>query len=116
MNMVNGIIISTFTQIREENSNKETDQEDVCFICNRKRVQFEKRKINFNKHIKYEHKQENYIYYLVTLLLTKESDLNSDQSYILESMKKKDIAFFPVEKTLYLREVDGEKEDDDGDN
>lgn len=115
MNMVNGIIISTFSQIREEFENKEKDKEDVCFICSRERSTFEKKKRSFDIHIKSEHNQDNYINFLVTLLLTKTTDMNSDQSYIYECFMNKDIALFPVEKTTFLPNDDEEEEEEKSD-
>lgn len=116
MNMINGIIISTFSQIRENNEFKKEDEDNICFICNRKRGLFEKKKIHFDQHINKDHDTLNYVKYFITLMLLDESTLNSDQSYILECMMKKEISFFPVEKTLALpdsNENAGEDEEDD---
>ncbi len=115
MNMINGIIISTFSQIREEGENRKNDMENVCFICARKREKFEKEKKKFEDHVNLEHSQENYMKFLIALLLTNENDLNSEQTYIYKCFKNNEITFFPVEKTLYLQNEDKEdKEEDEG--
>ena len=41
LNMVNGVIVSTFSQIREENNARDQDITNKCFICSIDRLEFE---------------------------------------------------------------------------
>lgn len=115
MNMINGIIITTFSSIRENNEKVKEDQDNKCFICSLSRVQFENRKVSFKFHRNVEHNYNNYIKYFISLKLTDEKELNSDQSYILNCIYKKEIAFFPVGKSYHLGQIDEEEKavDDD---
>jgi hypothetical protein len=96
LNMINGVIVSTFSQIREESNEKEEDINNKCFICNIDRVEFEKRKIAFSDHLKYEHNTKTYIRFLIYLRLLNEKDLDADQGFIINCIKERDISCFPV--------------------
>ena len=115
MNMINGVIVSTFSQIREESQEKEEDITNKCFICSIDRVEFEKRNIPFVNHLFAEHNSKNYIKFLVGLKLSNEKDLDSDQYYISDCMKKNDVACFPVNKSLSLGVIE-EKEEEEGES
>ncbi len=114
LNMINGVIVSTFSQIREESNQKEEDINNKCFICNIDRMEFEKRKIDFNWHLKYEHNSKTYIKFFICLNLIHEKDLDADQSFILECIKKRDVYCFPVGKSSSIGAIeilDEENED-----
>jgi len=96
LNMINGIIVSTFSQIRELSQIKEEDINQKCFICGQSKEDFEKNKIDFHKHTTNEHNVWNYIMFFVNLKCIKEKDLDSDQTYIAQKLEELDIAFFPV--------------------
>lgn len=105
LNMINGVIVSTFSQIREESNNKEEDISNKCFICNIDRMEFEKRKINFKWHLKHEHNSKTYIKFFICLGLIHEKDLDADQSFILDCIRKRDVYCFPVGKSSSVGEI-----------
>ena len=113
LNMINGVIVSTFSQIREESNEKDEDINNKCFICNIDRMEFEKRKILFKSHLKYEHNSKNYIKFLIYLNLIHEKDLDADQSFILSCIKKRDVYCFPVGKCTSIGEIKEEEAEDD---
>ena len=111
LNMLNGVIVTTFSQIREESSKKEEDEKNRCFICNINRIEFQKNKIDFADHQKYEHNTNNYIKFFIFLWHINEKDMDADQSFINQCIKEKDIKFFPVNCAKSIGEV--EPDDDD---
>ena len=111
LNMLNGVIVTTFSQIREESSKKEEDQKNRCFICNINRIEFQKNKIDFAEHQKYEHNTNNYIKFFIFLWHINEKDMDADQNFIHGCIKEKDIKFFPVNCAKSIGEV--EPDDDD---
>jgi inositol 1,4,5-triphosphate receptor type 3 len=113
LNMINGVIVSTFSQIREESNNKEEDINNKCFICNIDRMEFEKRKIDFKWHLKYEHNSKTYIKFFICLGLIHEKDLDADQGFILECIKMRDVYCFPVGKSSSVGEIKEEGENDE---
>jgi inositol 1,4,5-triphosphate receptor type 3 len=113
LNMINGVIVSTFSQIREESNFKEEDISNKCFICNIDKVIFERLKIQFSEHLKFEHNVKNYIRFLVILKLSNYKDLDADQSYVFDCIYNKEIKCFPVGRSLSTGEIDEEKESED---
>jgi hypothetical protein len=96
LNMINGIIISTFATLRKDNEEKNEDIKNKCFMCSIPKVEFDKRKIDFKEHINKTHNYITYIMYLVALKLKDESTIDSDQQYILKSIMERRIKFFPI--------------------
>lgn len=86
LNVLFGIIIDTFAQMRDEEAKKVNDQINVCFICNFDRMQFDKSG-GLRKHITDDHNLWNYVYYMVHLESKDRSDHTGVESYILDKYK-----------------------------
>ena len=104
LNMINGVIVSTFSSIRENTDKNDEDIENLCFICSIKKTEFEKRRIDFNEHKKYEHQIKDYINYLIYLKLKLNKDLDSNEVFIKESIMKRNINIFPIYRSKSLGE------------
>lgn len=96
--MINGIIISSFSQLGDETQQKDDDKENKCFICSIDKYTLKKNKNNLKDHYSTKHLLKNYIYYLVNLLDVDTKEMDSDQSIIYKKLKIKDIGFFPIKK------------------
>jgi hypothetical protein len=110
LNMVNGVIVSTFSQIREENQEKEEDIKNKCYICNINRVEFEKRKVLFDYHQNFEHNSVIYIKFLIHLKLISPKDLDADQSFIISCLQNRDVCCFPVKRSMSIGSIDDEED------
>ncbi len=64
LNVIFGIIIDTFADLRGLNKDKLDDMNNKCFICNIERSDFDRSGGGFNKHIKKEHNMWQYIFYM----------------------------------------------------
>lgn len=113
LNMVNGVIVSTFSQIREENNARDDDMNNKCFICSIERLEFEKRKISFKEHNKKEHNIRTYIKYLVWLKMINEKDLDGDQSFIMKCINQEEISCFPVLRSSTLGDLSDKLEEEE---
>ncbi len=91
LNMVFGIIIDTFRELRKETTETEYDISNVCFICGVEKDQLEKENINYDNHISDEHYVWNYVYYMFGLKEIDEQDANAVTSYAIEKIKNKEI-------------------------
>ena len=67
LNIVFGIILDSFGELRETQSIKRNDLENHCFICHKNRFEFEKCGIKFENHIKFEHNLWSYFAYVMML-------------------------------------------------
>ena len=100
LNMINGIIINTFSQLREEQEIKKFDVENNCFICNLDKNTFQKKKINFIHHVQKQHGIKDYLLFLINIKLKPEKDLDPDETRCIDALKINDVSFFPCEKAL----------------
>ena len=114
LNMINGVIVSTFSQIREMSQQKEDDINNKCFICNIERKIFEKKKKDFLKHQEEEHNLTHYIMFFIYVLRISEKDLDADQTFIVDCLNNKDNRCFPLKMTrsIGVVEDEGEEEED----
>jgi len=90
-----GIIIDTYTELRELTSKKEEDMENVCFICGNTKEYLEKNSINYLYHIKKEHNLWTYAQYLISLKFIDPLEANAINSYVIEAVNQKAIYWFP---------------------
>jgi hypothetical protein len=100
LNMINGIIINTFSQLREDQEVLSEDIKNNCFICNLDKNTLQKKKINFNNHSSKQHYIKDYLLYLINVRLKPEKDLDPDETRVSEALKINEVSFFPCEKTL----------------
>lgn len=100
LNMINGIIIDTFSALREDLEAKAYDVENNCFICNLDKTTLERRKINFDFHFNKQHYIKDYLLFLINVKLKKEVDLDPDETLVAKALSKNDVSFFPSEKLL----------------
>ena len=67
LNLIFGMIIDAFGDLRDQKTRNDDDQKNVCFICGIERSELE-RHMNFEDHINEEHNTWSYVYYLVYIL------------------------------------------------
>ena len=65
-NIVSGIILDAFGELRDKTSSLEDDKSNLCYICNASRDKIEKSNSNFDDHIA-KHYLWNYIFYIINL-------------------------------------------------
>jgi len=98
--MVNGVIITPFGQIREENDEMMEDVKNRCFICSIDRSIFQQHLLTFEDHKKNSHNIMSYIEYLVYLSNKLDRDQDFDEKWIKTCIDLKDISCFPIKKAL----------------
>jgi len=114
LNLIFGMIIDAFGDLRDEKSSNEEDMENVCFICGLQRSEYE-RTDNFERHISKEHNMWKYLAYLVYLQEKSKlymTDFTDIEDYVLDRYRNKDYMWIPVGRSLTLERhlAKGEKE------
>lgn len=104
LNIINGIIVDTFQELREKNNERDDKLNNECFICSLNRSNFEIKGISYDSHVENTHNIVNYYVYLSKVLLTNEHDLNSLDYQVLAAYNETKIDFFPIKKTKALKE------------
>ena len=94
-NIFYAIITDCFSEIREIATNNEEDMKKVCFICQKTRNDCMIEHIDFVKHTK-SHKVEKYIKFICNIILKNETNLNYEEYYIYEMVKKRKFDWFPI--------------------
>merc|ERR1712232_583786 len=85
MELVAGIIIDAFGEMRQIQKDKELDKKSSCFICGNSLDEFEKKASKqggFDGHIRKDHYLWNYVFYLAYLDEKDEMDYNGIETYI----------------------------------
>lgn len=100
LNMINGIIISTFAYLRNERDQLDHLLENNCLICFISKQEFERRNLSFEKHKNEEHNIFSYIDFLVNIQLRNKDHLNEIELGILKALEKSSISFYPINKCL----------------
>jgi inositol 1,4,5-triphosphate receptor type 1/inositol 1,4,5-triphosphate receptor type 3 len=105
LNIINGIIVDTFQEQREQQNERNDAQLNKCYICNVERQTVEKEGDNFTYHNEVKHSYINYFQYLLSIRKTNAQDLNSLDFSISDKIDKERTDFFPKSKDY----VPGEK-------
>lgn len=110
LNVIFGIIIDTFAELRDERAAKIEDMMENCFICGKNKFTFEINRISWNKHIQMEHNAYSYLAFLVYINSKELKDCNGAEKYVKEMIEKKEVSFFPsTSLSLIEREVEGKE-------
>jgi len=113
LNMVFGIILDTFGELREKKSDIEEDIRSRCFICSLESDLFQRQALGFEHHIKHEHNMWHYLYYFTYLDHKNPDDYTSAEIHVDSRRKKSGIDFFPIKRAISLPGVSPDSNDDD---
>jgi hypothetical protein len=110
LSIVTGIIIDTFGSLREEYNAYIEDMESFCFICGHDRETLDKEsdeKDGFDFHVKNEHYQWNYLFYIGYLKDKEATEHSGLESYIAGLIDNEKIDWFPNHRAMMIKEDDG---------
>lgn len=108
LNIVFGIIVDTFSQMRDEYDARKLDTADNCFVCGLTRGDFGKGGKNFQVHIDKHHDPWKYVYYLYYLTEKKEDELSGLEQAVLFSFRRLNTDWLPIGSTLFLESDEGD--------
>ena len=95
IDLVFGIILGTFSDMREKERKHDSDKINNCFICHINRETVEKRKEDFQFHRDKKHYLWNYVNYMIFLKFSDTHELNASNSFARHNLDTKNICFFP---------------------
>jgi len=114
LNVLFGIIIDTFAQLRDKKSRIDNDMVNVCFVCNFERLLFEKySEGGMARHIAADHNLWMYVYYMVHLYTKDTSEHTGIESFVLQKFKDGDVSWLPRQKALCLVSFQQDGDDDE---
>ena len=105
--IVSGLIIDTFSAMREENENIQADINDKCFICSIPRDEFEQAGVSFQKHVTTEHNMWKYLWFKLHLQAKDPLNFSGPEHYANTQMVEKQsfVHLLPVKRSLSLEKV-----------
>ncbi|XP_072537810.1 inositol 1,4,5-trisphosphate-gated calcium channel ITPR3 isoform X1 [Salminus brasiliensis] len=110
LNLIFGVIIDTFADLRSEKQKKEEILKTTCFICGLERDKFDNKTVSFEEHIKSEHNIWNYLYFIVLVREKNKTDYTGPESYVAHMIKNKNLDWFPRMQAMSLVVTEGEGE------
>ena len=93
--ILGGIIIDQFSEIREEAEAKEKDLQGSCVMCGKQKDDIKSEKMDFLTHIRMLHPLWDYLMYIGYLNRKPKTEFSGIESYAYEYYCKKEIAWLP---------------------
>lgn len=111
LNIIFGIIIDTFAELRDAQNTRDDDLINMCFICGYGRDVFEKEGLSFDKHIRFEHNPIQYINFLIYLRQKPSDEFDGTEEFVYTQYIKRKTNWVPIGNTNFIKV----EEDDDTD-
>ena len=106
LNIVFGIIIDTFAELRDEKQFIEKDNKKACLICGQSANYFDRyAKGGFNAHVRQTHNMWQYLYFMVYLDQKCNDEYTGQESYVASKLDRDDVSFFPLHKSMELEHI-----------
>ena len=105
-NIVKGIVLDTFNDIKDSKEFREQDESEICFICGFDQKVFARAidRDAFPQHIEFDHHVWNYIYYMIFIWQQDKDDDDGLEYYIRNMVEINDLSWFPMNKSIRLFE------------
>uniref|UniRef100_A0A673CNX3 Inositol 1,4,5-trisphosphate receptor n=1 Tax=Sphaeramia orbicularis TaxID=375764 RepID=A0A673CNX3_9TELE len=110
LNLIFGVIIDTFADLRSEKQKKEEILKTTCFICGLERDKFDNKTVSFEDHIKCEHNMWHYLYFLVLVRVKDPTEYTGPESYVAQMIAEKNLEWFPRMRAISLVSSEGDNE------
>ncbi|XP_036962517.1 inositol 1,4,5-trisphosphate receptor type 2 isoform X2 [Acanthopagrus latus] len=110
LNLIFGVIIDTFADLRSEKQRKEEILKTTCFICGLERDKFDNKTVSFEEHIKSEHSMWHYLYFLVLVRVKDPTEYTGPESYVAQMIAEKNLEWFPRMRAMSLVSSEGDNE------
>ncbi|XP_078091388.1 inositol 1,4,5-trisphosphate-gated calcium channel ITPR2 isoform X5 [Mustelus asterias] len=110
LNLIFGVIIDTFADLRSEKQKKEEILKTTCFICGLERDKFDNKTVSFEEHIKVEHNMWYYLYFIVLIKVKDPTEYTGPESYVAQMIREKNLDWFPRMRAISLVSNEGDNE------
>ena len=110
LNLLFGIIIDAFADLRDERNFIENDIKEKCFICGLRRFDFEIKNKSWSDHIEKEHNVYAYLYYILYVSKKAANECTGVEKYVKELIRIDETSFIPINRCLALGDLKVELE------
>eukprot|EP00800_Vazella_pourtalesii_P015780 TRINITY_DN4342_c0_g1_i5.p1 TRINITY_DN4342_c0_g1~~TRINITY_DN4342_c0_g1_i5.p1 ORF type:complete len:1829 (-),score=335.50 TRINITY_DN4342_c0_g1_i5:43-5529(-) len=108
LNLILGVIVDTFANLRSIQSEQEDIMNNSCFICGLKRSNFDKKAVKFEDHIRKEHNVWHYLQFRAYLKNKSNTEYTGPESYVQNQIDQESTEWFPWLRAMSLRKSEGE--------
>lgn len=91
-----GVIVDSFTDLRDKTEQYAYDLENVCFICQLDRDDSIRMNINFENHVTFDHNMMNYIYFITYLQINDPNNFKPLESYVYDQLNSNNSSWIPL--------------------
>lgn len=115
LNIIFGIIIDTFSELRQEKLERVDKTLNFCFICGKTKLEFDRASTEphgFVRHIRQEHYMWNYLRFMIFLWEQDQDDDDGLELYVRQCLEKSDYTWFPMNRSMLLEEMNENNEED----
>jgi hypothetical protein len=112
LNVVFGIIIDAFGDLRDERSSVDQDVNNNCLICGRDRSTIDLRGETWKRHVTEVHSYTNYLHFLLYVRGLRLEDCSGLEKYVKDLVERSDVSFLPHSSAM-LAETDKELEEEE---
>ncbi|XP_070192864.1 inositol 1,4,5-trisphosphate-gated calcium channel ITPR1-like isoform X2 [Littorina saxatilis] len=110
LNLIFGVIIDTFADLRSEKQQKDEILRNSCFVCGLEREKFDNRSVSFEEHIKSEHNMWHYLFFIVLVNVKDSTEFTGPESYVHSMIKDRNLDWFPRMRAMSLTAEESEGE------
>uniref|UniRef100_A0A8C5QQ75 Ion transport domain-containing protein n=1 Tax=Leptobrachium leishanense TaxID=445787 RepID=A0A8C5QQ75_9ANUR len=110
LNLIFGVIIDTFADLRSEKQKKEEILKTTCFICGLERDKFDNKTVSFEEHIMSEHCMWHYLYFIVLVKVKDPTEYTGPESFVAKMIVDKNLDWFPRMRAMSLVSSESENE------
>merc|ERR1711998_679241 len=114
LNIVFGIIIDTFSDLRNKKLERLHDTTEICFICGKDRLEFDSKSIEpgaFYNHIHNDHYMWNYVNFIFFIWQQDRDDDDGLDLFVRKLVEHNDITWLPSGQALVIQDLDGDSEE-----
>lgn len=111
MNMIFGIIIDSFRELRKEKHTTDHCSRNTCFVCSINRNVLDKEAEGFMLHTKHSHYLWDYLFYVYYLKMKPKTEYNGIETFVWERLQNDDVSWLPIDRSLSL-ETKGTRKND----
>jgi hypothetical protein len=118
LNVIRGITVDTFSELRLAKLERLRDTREVCFICGVNKQVFDRDKISkgFKTHIRQEHNMWDYLYFIIYIWEQDKDDDDGLEQYVRKCLESSDISWVPAHVAMLLAAAEPRNEDETSDN
>ena len=103
LNIIFGIIIDTFGELRDKRKKIEEDINNICNICGKEKFEFELRGSGWKEHTQIEHNLFAYLAYIVYIKRKPADECDGLEKYVKQKIGDGDVCFLPKNAMCLIR-------------